>query len=402
MPNAAESQLRVAFHDIVNPSWTAGAHYYKNLFTALRSLDDSERPRIVVLVPAGMRDVGYQVYRDLADEVVDLPREATTVRYTRRVTRLLGRDPLAGRGLDRVLRDRRVDALFVSWGEYEAPVEVPLLGWIHDFQHSHLPELFSAKDLSQRNDRFTRLSAASARVVLSSEDAQHDFDRFLPAYAAKVRVMRFVAQVPVEVYDRDPSWIRDEYHLPERFVFLPNQFWVHKGHRLVVEALARLRASRPEITVVCTGNPTDQRQPLYFGELLAEVARAGARDTFIVLGWVPQAHLFPLMRQSLAVLQPSRFEGWSTTVEETKSLGKAMLLSDIPVHREQDPPRARYFDPTDARALADALVAAYDTLTPGPDRTLEEAARAALPGRTREYAERFVQIVSEAVRSQST
>ena len=63
---------------------------------------------------------------------------------------------------------------------------------------------------------------------------------------------------------------------------------------------------------------------------------------------LPRAHVFRLMRQSLAVLQPSLFEGWSTSVEEAKSVGKRMILLDIPVHREQDPPRALFFDPRDA------------------------------------------------------
>jgi glycosyltransferase involved in cell wall biosynthesis len=395
----ADAPLRVGFHDIVNAGWTAGAHYYKNLFTALRALEDAARPRIVVLVPAGKRDGGYSVHRDLADEVVDIPPPTAAERQARRVTRRLHRDPLASRRVDQVLRQARIDTMFVSWGEFEAPVSVPLLGWIHDFQHAHLPDLFSAKELRQRDERFDRLAAASARVVLSSEDARGDFDRLLPAHAPKARVMHFVAQVPSAVYERDPAWICDEYHLPRRFVYLPNQFWIHKGHRVVVEALAIARQRDPAITVVCTGNTNDHREPFYFGELLAEVARRGVHDNFVILGWVPQAHIFPLARQSLAVLQPSSFEGWSTTVEETKSLGKAMLLSDIPVHREQDPPGARFFDPNDADALARALVETFESRSPGPDHELEQAARDALPRRTRDYAERFVAIAREAVRS---
>jgi glycosyltransferase involved in cell wall biosynthesis len=391
--------LRIGFHDIVNAGWTAGAHYYKNLFSALHTLDDDERPRIVVLVPPEKRDGGYHVYRELADEVVEVPPAGVAEQYARRVTRRLPRDPLASRRLDAVLRDHEIDALFVSWGEYECPVAVPLLGWIHDFQHAHLPELFSAKELRQRDERFARIADASAALVLSSEDARDDFNRFLPAYGGKERVMRFVAQVPPDVYDTDPVWICDEYHLPERFVYLPNQFWVHKGHRVVVEALARLRDEHPEITVVCTGNPTDHRDPFYFGELLAEVSQRGVREQFVLLGWVPQAHIFHLMRQAVAVLQPSRFEGWSTTVEETKSVGKAMVLSDIPVHREQDPPGTHWFDPSDAQALADALVAVHATKSPGPDLALEQAARDALAGRTRAYAETFVRIAREAVTS---
>lgn len=33
-------------------------------------------------------------------------------------------------------------------------------------------------------------------------------------------------------------------------------------------------------------------------------------------------------------VNPSFYEGWSTTVEEAKSIGVPLLLSDIPVHRE--------------------------------------------------------------------
>jgi glycosyltransferase involved in cell wall biosynthesis len=179
-------------------------------------------------------------------------------------------------------------------------------------------------------------------------------------------------------------------------VYLPNQFWVHKGHRVVVEALAQLRASRPDIVVVCTGNPSDHRAPQYFGELLAEVSQRGVRESFIVLGWVPQAHIYHLMRQSLAVLQPSRFEGWSTTVEETKSIGKRILLSDIPVHREQCPPAAHYFGPDDAVALATALIDVYETSAPGPDEDMESRARAELPARTREYGATFLGIAEDA------
>lgn len=402
MPNAPERPLRVGFYDLANPGWTAGAHYYENLFVALRSLDDTKRPRLVLLVPSTKDDDGYHHYRHLADEIVEVPPQSRIEKSARRVTRVLGSDPLASRRLDRVLRAHGIDTMFISWGEFGAPVGVPLLGWIHDFQHSHLPDLFSPKERAQRDDRFARLSEASARVILSSADAQRDFARFLPSYVAKERVMRFVAQVPADVYDTDPRWICDEYHLPERFVYLPNQFWVHKGHRLVVEALAQLRSAHPEIVVVCTGNPSDNRAPRYFGELLVEASHRGVRDNFIVLGWVPHTHIYPLMRQSLAVLQPSSFEGWSTTVEETKSLGKTMLLSDIPVHREQAPPEARYFDPGDAAALAAGLSDAHETLAPGPDEQLELRARAELQRRTLDYAETFLRIAHEGLGHSST
>jgi len=59
-----------------------------------------------------------------------------------------------------------------------------------------------------------------------------------------------------------------------------------------------------------------------------------------------------------ALVNPSRFEGWSTTVEEAKALGTPLVLSNLPVHREQVAERALYFDPDDPEDCARALAAA--------------------------------------------
>jgi glycosyltransferase involved in cell wall biosynthesis len=232
---------------------------------------------------------------------------------------------------------------------------------------------------------------------LSSEDAQRDFAGFSLSAANKARVLSFVAQPPADIYDSAPDWVCDQYHLPQRFIYLPNQFWKHKNHEIVIQALALVKAKHSEISVVCTGNPSDNRHPSYFAELLTSVSTLGLRDNFIILGMVPHAHLFQLMRQSLAVLQPSLFEGWSTTVEEAKSLGKRVILSDLPVHREQNPSTSIFFNPHDPQALAECLRLTFETAPCGPDDALESQAREQLPNRTRAFGRIFMEIVSEAV-----
>ena len=59
-----------------------------------------------------------------------------------------------------------------------------------------------------------------------------------------------------------------------------------------------------------------------------------------------------LAEASLGYINPSFFEGWSTTVEEAKYRGKPILLSDLKVHREQAPRRGVFFDPNDPEDLA--------------------------------------------------
>lgn len=63
-----------------------------------------------------------------------------------------------------------------------------------------------------------------------------------------------------------------------------------------------------------------------------------------------------LIKNALAVINPSFFEGWSSTVEESKLFNKRIILSDIPIHREQDPSNAFYFDPNNFLDLSKIIL----------------------------------------------
>jgi glycosyltransferase involved in cell wall biosynthesis len=178
-------------------------------------------------------------------------------------------------------------------------------------------------------------------------------------------------------------------------VHLPNQLWKHKNHELVVDALRLAK----NIVVICTGPTEDYRHANLFDELMSKVRDAGLADRFRHLGLVSFAELISLMRHAVAVVNPSRFEGWSTTVEEAKSLGKRILVSDIAVHREQAPARGSYFSVDDSAALASKLADAWDTHDPDEDARAMATAAAELPARTRAFAETYEALVSACRRS---
>ena len=106
--------------------------------------------------------------------------------------------------------------------------------------------------------------------------------------------------------------------------------------------------------------------------------------------------LAPLMMASDALLNPSGFEGWSTTVEEARALGVPMVLSDLDVHREQGADQATYFDRTSAQALAQTL----SNYVPLDDEKRDALAAQAVPladARVSEFARAFVALVSASM-----
>jgi glycosyltransferase involved in cell wall biosynthesis len=392
------SKLRVGVIYQKSEVWTGRENYYRNLFAATKSIAGEADIRYVLLKDSLVKNVSPALLPYI-DGVLEMPQplpppdfwKRQRIRFLKRLG--MWREPASYFG--NFLRSNDINVV-LSEVDLDSDLGIPIIGWIPDFQHLHFPNFFSEGERNHRNELFKRLVANSNLVILSSQDARHDFEQFTPEYAAKARILSFVSQLPENVYQEDPADICIQYHLPSRFIYLPNQFWMHKNHQLVVEALKLVYDSHPDITIVCTGNTNEYRNPAYFSQFMAKIASEGLRDRMIILGLVPFPDIFKLIRQSLAVLQPSLFEGWSTTVEEVKSLGKPIILSDIPVHREQNPSWAVYFDPHDPSGLARCLEEAYETYQPGPELALEEAARKSLPRRTREFAGQFLRILDEA------
>jgi glycosyltransferase involved in cell wall biosynthesis len=199
-------------------------------------------------------------------------------------------------------------------------------------------------------------------VMLSSESALRDCKAYYPAIAGRASVVRFASRPPAELLTANPGEVTRQYNLPGRFFYLPNQFWRHKNHMVVVEALSILKARGANIVIAASGSREDPREPDYFDTVLKQVGERDLSNNFRYLGLIPLPHVYALLRVCTALINPSRFEGWSTPVEEAKSFGVPMILSDLDVHREQTAGLAMYFGTDDPTALADHLIrAAHDT-----------------------------------------
>jgi glycosyltransferase involved in cell wall biosynthesis len=130
---------------------------------------------------------------------------------------------------------------------------------------------------------------------------------------------------------------------------------------------------------------------------MARARQLGIEDAFRSLGVVPYLDLVVLMKESVAIINPSLFEGWSTTVEEAKSMGKAVILSDIPVHREQAPPRGIYFNPHDSAELARTLWKVWNAWDAETESQSNIQAAHDLSTRRDAFATKYERIVLELV-----
>ncbi len=386
--------IRVAF--AVSPGdWLGGRNYQRSLFSALCMLPGT--PITPVLFTGQLQEdltADFPGVEIVQTPILDRGSPAWVVRKV--IARLTSQDIL----LRRLLKRHGISIVSHSIHLGFDPgrrSEVKTIGWIPDLQHVRMPEFFSPEARLERDRSYRSICERCDKIVVSSECARAELCSFAPEYAHKMEILRFVANPTTVAKRKSLGELQELYDFKVPYFLLPNQFWEHKNHRVVIFALEKLKRLNKPCLVLATGSTKDWRNPELFSSLMDIAAQCGVLDYFRVLGQIPYDHLDALMRHAVAVINPSRFEGWSTSVEEAKARGKQVVLSDLPVHREQAPKRAFYFPAEDAEALAWAMRSAYDNFDEGHDAAMQNAARANFPERQRAVGETYRQIVTRAL-----
>jgi glycosyltransferase involved in cell wall biosynthesis len=383
---------RIAFQLPDDGVWTGGVNYLETLCRALLTHPDLGYEPIVFCNP----DADTQL-QSRFESLLGIRLICDPIMTRRRRAGLIGAVAFGrNRSILALCERNRCDVIMEAADFFGWRFPVACLAWVPDFQDRHLPHLFSPRARYQRSLGMWLQLAAGRTVLVSSEDARRDCERFYPQARARTAVARFAVRPALQPGENDPQ-IPEKYRLPARFFYLPNQYWVHKNHSRVVDALRLLRDRGMNIVVASSGNPQDPRRSDHYARLQAKVAAERLTEHFRFLGSVPARDVALLMRSSAALLNASLFEGWSTTVEEGKSLGVRMMLSNLAVHREQTGAGAEFFDPNDPLAIAASLEKVWSEHRAPPTLTEQRAAAAGAELRIREFAVQFTRACDQAL-----
>lgn len=375
-------KINVAFLFQHSNDWFGGINYFKNLFCALSMCDN---PRIQPFIFSQRSSCAKCLYP--YSNIID--KNTFGYYLIKFFSLIFGKKVFKS---DYFCKKKSIH--ITSHGK--SVTFLPHISWIPDFQHLHLHQMFSNEEIARRNSDFNDLINKSNLVILSSNSALSDFKKFAPDFIHKARVLHFVVYISPDIYtkcDNLKQTICKKYSLPDKYFYVPNQFWKHKNHRMLFEAVRILKNQGVEINVVCSGFEYDYRNPDYVSDLKKYIYDNKLCDNIKMLGLVDNITLYFLMRNCVSIINPSLFEGWSTTVEEAKSLGKNLILSSIDVHYEQSPPEAIYFNPYNSNELAEILRKNWQNMSGGPDFELEKIAKAKMRSAMNKFAHEYTDIV---------
>jgi glycosyltransferase involved in cell wall biosynthesis len=141
-----------------------------------------------------------------------------------------------------------------------------------------------------------------------------------------------------------------EWPFSESFIFYPAQFWPHKNHAYLLQALSILRARGREIGLVLSGSDKGNRE--YVESL---VTRLKLQHQVFFAGFVSDEGMSTLYREAAALVFPSLFGPDNLPPLEAMASGCPAVVADVEGAREQLSDAALYFDPLRPDTIADAI-----------------------------------------------
>jgi glycosyltransferase involved in cell wall biosynthesis len=245
--------------------------------------------------------------------------------------------------LERELDRAGADFVWFANNHAEETGDVPYMLTILDLEYLRqpwYPEVAADGEWERRHHYFTRHVRRASKIIVPNRAGTEQLLRNFPVNPERV----------LELPHPTPDLPRAEDGagpLPERpYLFYPAQFWAHKNHATLLEALRLL----PEYRAVLVGSDKGQR-----GRVEQLARELGVAHRVELHGFVPSDELVRLYRGAHALVYLSMFGPENLPPLEAMSLRCPVVVADVPGAPEQVEDGALIVPGTDPDAVAGAV-----------------------------------------------
>lgn len=375
------SRLRIGILFNFSAQWMGGVIYVLNIINTLDFLDDKEKPDIIVFYNPELKkflgEINYP-YLQLVEWRYPSILKGNIISVIKQRNIFI----------DDLIKRYDLHSLFPM---HDFPVRtktnVKLIAWWADLQEKYYPEFFTPLQRFSRALRAKLILKNCGNLVLSSNAVLDDFRKFYRMQdKMSVSIFHFVSVVGSGT-NQPIGELKEKYCLPDDYFLVSNQFHRHKNHKVLLLALSKLKAAGIRKHVAFTGKLPAAKNGSYLSELHTIMNDNDLHNQVTMLGLIPRTDQLTLMRHCQAVIQPSLFEGWSTVIEDAKSLQVPVVASNLQVNIEQLGERGLYFDPHDPDELAN-IIKDY------PQRNLNDSLYESYELRIKSAAKQLLEILS--------
>ena len=218
-----------------------------------------------------------------------------------------------------------------------------------------LKKNYKIEDIKKTYKQFDNYLKYSNKLIFSSYTEKKKFEKFFNVIdKKKLFILNNIPKLIEQKKIIDFKYLSKKFKIKKNYFFIPNQFWKHKNHLCLFRAIKLL--SKHDLEFVFTGDLNDYRDSEYQKNLKYFINMNNLKDKIKILGNIGYDEVVSLIIHSKALINPSNYEGWSTSVEEAKIYKKFIILSDIDTHLEQVNNTEFFFKKNNFDSLKDKIL----------------------------------------------
>lgn len=258
--------------------------------------------------------------------------------------------------LSKTVKSLGLEVILPSFRPLPPSFPIPWIGYLYDYQHKYYPGYFTEKEIATRNRDFLNMLSKATTILVNANSVINDTKTYHPNAKSELFALPF-SPSPKDIWLENRCGCTDHYKISKPYLITCNQFWLHKDHRTLFKAFAKLAVNNKKIELVCTGPTTDYRNPEYLSELKQLLSQSRITERVHILGSIPKLDQIDLIKNSIALVQPTLFEGGpgGGSAYDAISVGTTCIASNIPVNLEIDDPATVFFEAGNADSLFNSL-----------------------------------------------
>jgi|APSaa5957512535_1039671.scaffolds.fasta_scaffold36877_2 glycosyltransferase involved in cell wall biosynthesis len=241
--------------------------------------------------------------------------------------------------------------VFPSQDHLSYKTKIQSLSTIHDLMHIYEPTFPEVRSFGRywlRNYRFGSIAKKCKGVLVDSQmGKKHVKDSYM-VNGDNIHVLPYIA--PGYIRGDKPKDFDLKFNLPEKFLFYPAQFWEHKNHIRILQALSILTSKNSSFKVVFTGGVSGQ-----YKNMLNTIKNLKLEDHVQILGRVPDEYLSSIYKRSSGLIMPTFFGPTNIPPLEAFACRCPVAISNIYGMPDQMNGAALLFNPLSVEEIASSM-----------------------------------------------
>ncbi|HUI62201.1 MAG TPA: glycosyltransferase family 1 protein [Steroidobacteraceae bacterium] len=268
--------------------------------------------------------------------------------------------PTPGKGVVQAwVIEKQIDFVWFLSPYYE-PVEVPFAATVWDLGHRELPYFpevsLSGWTFDQREAFYSHVLPRASLIVIGNSVGARSIHEFYRVPVDNIRNIPLpVDSVPLRDLKSDGALLQPLGLTPGGYLFYPAQFWPHKNHVTLIDALALLRKQGHALKLVFTGSDKGNR-----AYVESYVARCGLQDAVVFAGFVATALLHQLYLNAFAMVFASLLGPDNLPPLEAMAMGCPVVCATFNGAREQLGDAALFFEGLDCAQASSQILKLLD------------------------------------------